>query len=88
MTDKIEYQIGRCIVPGATDGNGPNDQHQPRGSIVINAPPEDGRCNICETHVSKLDEFGGAGDPLVGDFKGMKLVKTWREDFTSVQLHG
>ena len=36
---------------------------------------------ICGRHVRELEDFGGAGDPLVGDFYGAKLVKKFREDF-------
>ena len=46
----------------------------------INPPPADERCCICRRHVDELPPFGGAGDPLVGDFSGAKLVKHWRED--------
>jgi len=44
----------------------------------INPPPEDGRCECCGRHLSELKPFGKAGDPLVGDFEGALLVKTWR----------
>lgn len=47
----------------------------------INPPPKDMCCQICHRHVDELEAFGGAGDPLVGDFTGEKLVKHWREDF-------
>jgi len=50
--------------------------HGPR--LVINQPPADGRCECCGRHVSELKPFEGPGDPLVGDFKGALLVKTWR----------
>lgn len=46
--------------------------------IFINPPPSDARCEVCRKHVKDLKAFGGAGDPLVGDFKGAKLVKTFR----------
>ncbi len=48
--------------------------------IVINPPPEDRCCQLCGRHIDELEAFGGAGDPLVGDFTGEKLVKHWRED--------
>ncbi len=48
--------------------------------VWINAPPDDLRCEICHKHVDVLEPFGGAGDPLVGDFAGAKLVKKFRED--------
>jgi len=44
----------------------------------INPPPEDACCDVCGRHMSKLKPFGGPGDPLVGDFSGELLVKTWR----------
>lgn len=49
--------------------------------FFINAPPGDGRCEVCGRHMSELTPFGGPGDPLVGDFTGEKLVKTFRIDF-------
>jgi len=48
-------------------------------TILINPPPSDGRCEGCGKHISKLKPFGGAGDPLVGDFNGAILLKTYRE---------
>jgi hypothetical protein len=35
----------------------------------------------CGKHISELKQFGGPGDPLVGDFRGAKLVKTFRQEF-------
>ena len=48
------------------------------GIISLNPPPGDGRCDCCLRHISELEPFGGPGDPLVGDFTGCFLVKTWR----------
>lgn len=39
------------------------------------------RCHICDKPVSELEPFGGPGDPLVGDFTGEKLLKTYREEY-------
>lgn len=47
-------------------------------SIFINPPPQDKRCNCCGKHINDLKPFGHAGDPLVGDFFGALLVKTYR----------
>jgi rubredoxin len=47
-------------------------------TYLINPPPEDHRCEVCGRHVSELKPFGGAGDPLVGDFTGAFLVKKFR----------
>lgn len=47
-------------------------------TVFINPPPTDRKCMRCGVHTDELKEFGGAGDPLVGDFKGKKLVKTFR----------
>lgn len=49
-----------------------------KGKIHINPPPRDRRCECCGIHISKLKPFGKAGDPLVGDFDGALLVKTFR----------
>ena len=46
--------------------------------IAINPPPADKCCMHCGKHIDQLAPFGGAGDPLVGDFTGAKLVKTFR----------
>jgi len=46
--------------------------------ILINPPPEDRRCQCCGRHISELEPFGKAGDPLVGDFNGALLVKSFR----------
>ncbi len=35
-------------------------------------------CYICNKDEKDLKPFGGPGDPLVGDFTGRKLVKTFR----------
>jgi hypothetical protein len=51
-----------------------------RPGININPPPQDGRCMCCNRHISELKPFGKAGDPLVGDFDGAFLVKTFRAD--------
>jgi hypothetical protein len=50
----------------------------PTHRISISGPPADGRCNVCGKHITELKPFGGPGDPLVGDFTGELLVKTWR----------
>jgi hypothetical protein len=53
---------------------------KPIPGININPPPPDGSCNCCGRHLSELKPFGKAGDPLVGDFHGALLVKTYRTD--------
>ena len=46
---------------------------------VTNPPPaQEAKCYRCGKPVSELKPFGGAGDPLNGDFTGLKLVKTFR----------
>ena len=47
-------------------------------AIYINPPPQNKRCNCCGKHIDELKPFGHAGDPLVGDFFGVLLVKTFR----------
>jgi len=51
---------------------------QKTASIVINPPLSDGCCEVCGKHTNNLKPFGGVGDPLVGDFNGAFLVKTFR----------
>lgn len=46
--------------------------------IIINGPPLDSRCDVCGKYIEDLKTFGKAGDPLVGDFNGALLVKTFR----------
>jgi hypothetical protein len=46
--------------------------------LHINPPPSNRRCECCYEHMDNVPAFGGAGDPLVGDFKGAKLIKTFR----------
>jgi hypothetical protein len=48
------------------------------GKVYINPPPADKKCQRCSKHIDELKPFGKAGDPLVGDFEGAKLVKTFR----------
>lgn len=50
-------------------------------TIQINTPPSNLCCERCGKHISKLKPFGKAGDPLVGDFDGARLVKTFRCEF-------
>ena len=80
MTNRIIYKIDQYLWMDATDGLSPDRKSSNKDAVVINGPPDDGKCNICGRHVSELDAFGGAGDPLLGDFSGMKLVKQFRED--------
>jgi len=47
-------------------------------TIYINPPPQDGCCESCGRNVKDLKPFGKAGDPLVGDFDGQLLIKTFR----------
>lgn len=46
--------------------------------IAINPPPQDRKCQRCGKHTSELKPFGKEGDPLVGNFEGALLVKTFR----------
>lgn len=46
--------------------------------VQLNPPPVDRKCHQCGTHTSELEPFGKEGDPLVGNFEGAKLVKTFR----------
>jgi hypothetical protein len=53
---------------------------KPQPGVNLNPPPQDGRCDCCGRHISKLKPFGGPGDPLVGDFSGALLIKKFRPD--------
>ena len=74
--------LGRCILPDAVgdDDYSGSASAAPSGSLIINGPPDHGCCNICNRHISELEPFGGPGDPCVGDFSGMKLLKKFREE--------
>ena len=40
----------------------------------------DENCVCCGRHVSELKPYGKAGDPLVGDFEGLRLLRPYRAD--------
>jgi len=46
--------------------------------IYINPPPQDKCCQCCGKNAKDLKPYGKAGDPLVGDFDGAILLKTFR----------
>jgi hypothetical protein len=46
--------------------------------IIVNPPPSEACCECCGRHISQLKPYGGAGDPLEGDFTGCSLVKVYR----------
>ncbi len=72
---QIIFDNGKCISMGAVSKE---DDLSQKGRISVNPPPADGRCYVCGKHMSELKPFGGPGDPLVGDFTGELLVKSWR----------
>ena len=47
-------------------------------TLIINPPPLDKCCMKCGKNINDLLPFGKEGDPLVGNFNGAKLVKTFR----------
>jgi hypothetical protein len=51
---------------------------KPKPVISINPPPLDRCCMGCGKHISEVKPFGKAGDPLVGDFDGARLLKNFR----------
>jgi len=58
-----------------------DDGEQEQKRISFKNPcnlPSDICCHVCGKHISQLKPFGGPGDPLVGDFEGQLLVKTYR----------
>jgi len=81
---KIEHTkfIGICMIPEAIGDDSYEDSSgaTTSPSIVINGPPRERCCSICNRSISDLKAFGGPGDPCVGDFTGAKLVKRFRED--------
>lgn len=51
---------------------------QKKPTLYINPPPRDGNCECCGKSTKELKPFGKEGDPLVGNFDGAYLVKTFR----------
>ena len=49
-----------------------------RPRININPPSPYRRCECCGRHISELQPFGKAGDPMVGNFEGQLLIKKLR----------
>jgi len=47
-------------------------------NISINPPPTDKCCECCGKNIKELKPFGKEGDPLVGNFEGALLLKTFR----------
>ncbi len=83
-TSKHELDTGPCCSPQWVSDKDYQSEGGPcsdKRKILINPPPVDGHCDICQRHVSELEAFGGPGDPLVGDFSGAKLVKNYRWDY-------
>ncbi len=81
-TNKYEFETDTCCSPqwvGDKDYESVGGPCSERRKILINPPPNDGKCMICGRHVRDLEAFGGPGDPLVGDFSGAKLIKQYRE---------
>jgi len=76
---EVMIKTDRAISLGSIDGE--EDLKPRKGTININPPPADGRCNCCKKHIDELQPFGKAGDPLVGDFDGALLVKKYRTVF-------
>ena len=70
-SDLTCWIINGCTIPYAVNEN----TVFPRGARIINPPPMDGRCERCMRHMSAIPPYGPPGDPLIGDFSDMKLVK-------------
>ena len=54
------------------------DALEDKKKISINPPPQNGNCECCGKNIKELKPFGKEGDPLVGNFDGALLVKTFR----------
>lgn len=54
------------------------DALEDKKKISINPPPQSGNCECCGKNIKDLKPFGKEGDPLVGNFDGALLVKTFR----------
>jgi hypothetical protein len=72
----VMCEMNGCISLGSIANE--QDLLPREGIVSINPPPKDGRCYCCGRHISELEPFGEAGDPLIGDFESEYLVKTLR----------
>jgi hypothetical protein len=50
---------------------------------IFDIPPYDWdhRCHCCGRHMSEVIPYGGPGDPLIGDYTGVLLLKQYRPMF-------
>jgi hypothetical protein len=73
---EIIIQRNGVLSLGSIDGE---KDLEPKPGFNINTSPADGRCDCCGRSLDELKPFfGKAGDPLVGDFPGALLIKTFR----------
>lgn len=77
MKEEIEKLFEGIVFTNLERIDGEEDLKLGSG-ININVPPPDGRCQCCRRHINELRPFGKTGDPLVEDFDGALLVKTFR----------
>lgn len=79
MTTPISESDVQTIPVTVRDGAlYPEQPEEPIRTKRVNPPPDDHTCMICGRSSDVLVPFGGPGDPLVGDFSGAYLVKTFR----------
>ena len=76
MTQFIFNENGICSL--GSIGNKEDIKRKP--GLNVNPPPVNGRCEVCGRSLDELKPFGKAGDPLVGDFDGELLLKTFRAE--------
>lgn len=67
---KTECECSSCLV----DTEAANNPDQ-KPLMVINPPPEDGRCECCGKHISELNPFD---DPRYQHLTGKYLVRNFR----------
>lgn len=70
------FELGNCTMVDAVN----EFTEFPDNRFIVNPPPRDGCCDRCGRTMAELPPFGGPGDPLVGDFTGMKLIKFHTSD--------
>ncbi len=83
--NKYAFENDNCCSPQWVSDDDYESHAGPcsgKRKILTNPPPQDGNCDFCQRHVSELEAFGGPGDPLVGDFSGAKLVKSFRYGYS------
>ena len=82
MNNKHTQYFYGCAIPSAIgeDYYETPDSTTSGHPMIINGPPEDARCMVCQRHISDLEPFVVPGDPRTEHYAGVKLIKRFRKD--------